>query len=120
MFLQRLFRYYISLMPITVRTFVNGRARDVIMVDMRRRIDRADFNQEVQDNIEVCQPIFKGQIASANYFRRCVISRGIVPRNCRSIDTVCQLMPRDILREHIGDTKYHVHFKWRSCATYTN
>lgn len=33
---------------------MNGRGRDVIMVDMRRRIDRAEFEMEVRDNIEVC------------------------------------------------------------------
>lgn len=33
---------------------MNGRGRDVIMVDMRRRIDRGEFEQEVRDNIEVC------------------------------------------------------------------
>ncbi|QKX59264.1 uncharacterized protein TRUGW13939_06396 [Talaromyces rugulosus] len=33
-------------------TFVNGRGRDVIMVDMRRRISRADIELEVQDNIQ--------------------------------------------------------------------
>ena len=32
---------------------MNGRGRDVIMVDMRRRIDRANFEMEVKDNIEV-------------------------------------------------------------------
>lgn len=36
------------------RTWVNGRGRDVIMVDMRRRIDRGEFELEVRDNIEVC------------------------------------------------------------------
>ncbi|CRG90663.1 putative WD repeat-containing protein C3H5,08c [Talaromyces islandicus] len=33
-------------------TFVNGRGRDVIMVDMRRRISRANIELEVQDNIQ--------------------------------------------------------------------
>lgn len=37
------------------RTWVNGRGRDVIMVDMRRRIDRGEFELEVRDNIEVCR-----------------------------------------------------------------
>lgn len=37
------------------RTFVNGRGRDVIMQDMRRRIDRGDFDKEVEYNIQVCQ-----------------------------------------------------------------
>lgn len=36
------------------RTFVNGRGRDVIMVDMRRRISRGNVELEVQDNIQVC------------------------------------------------------------------
>lgn len=40
-------------------TFVNGRGRDIIMVDMRRRIDRADFEQEVHDNIEAMCDIAK-------------------------------------------------------------
>ncbi|OKL61385.1 hypothetical protein UA08_03501 [Talaromyces atroroseus] len=41
------------------RTFVNGRGRDVIMVDMRRRIDRGNFDQEVRDNIEAMCDIAK-------------------------------------------------------------
>ncbi|EED22019.1 conserved hypothetical protein [Talaromyces stipitatus ATCC 10500] len=40
-------------------TFVNGRGRDVIMVDMRRRIDRGEFEQEVRDNIEAMCDIAK-------------------------------------------------------------
>lgn len=35
-------------------TFVNGRGRDVIMIDMRRRMNRANIELEVQDNIQVC------------------------------------------------------------------
>ncbi|KKA18640.1 hypothetical protein T310_7410 [Rasamsonia emersonii CBS 393.64] len=38
-------------------TFVNGRGRDVIMQDMRRRIDRGDFDREVEDNIQVCYAV---------------------------------------------------------------
>ncbi|RAO71019.1 uncharacterized protein BHQ10_007031 [Talaromyces amestolkiae] len=40
-------------------TWVNGRGRDVIMVDMRRRIDRAEFEMEVRDNIEAMCDIAK-------------------------------------------------------------
>lgn len=35
------------------RTFVNGRGRDVIMVEMRQRIDRGDYEREVQEAIQV-------------------------------------------------------------------
>ncbi|KAH8696199.1 Oxo-4-hydroxy-4-carboxy-5-ureidoimidazoline decarboxylase [Talaromyces proteolyticus] len=40
-------------------TFVNGRGRDVIMVDMRSRIDRANLALEVQDNIQAMCDIAK-------------------------------------------------------------
>ncbi|PCG95679.1 Oxo-4-hydroxy-4-carboxy-5-ureidoimidazoline decarboxylase [Penicillium occitanis (nom. inval.)] len=40
-------------------TWVNGRGRDVIMVDMRRRIDRGEFELEVRDNIEAMCDIAK-------------------------------------------------------------
>jgi hypothetical protein len=35
------------------RTFVNGRSREVIMVEMRQRIDRGDYEREVQEAIQV-------------------------------------------------------------------
>jgi hypothetical protein len=53
------------------RTFVNGRGRDVIMVDMRRRISRADIELEVQDNIQVCLLSPDVQVES-NFLRQCV------------------------------------------------
>lgn len=34
-------------------TFVNGRSRDVIMVEMRQRIDRADAEKEIEETIQV-------------------------------------------------------------------
>ncbi|KUL89955.1 hypothetical protein ZTR_02999 [Talaromyces verruculosus] len=40
-------------------TWVNGRGRDVIMVDMRRRINRGEFELEVRDNIEAMCDIAK-------------------------------------------------------------
>ncbi|EEA26130.1 hypothetical protein TMatcc_005619 [Talaromyces marneffei ATCC 18224] len=40
-------------------TWVNGRGRDVIMVDMRRRIDRGEFELEVRDNIQAMCDIAK-------------------------------------------------------------
>lgn len=36
-----------------VSTFVNGRSRDVIMEEMRRRIDRGDQDREVEETIQV-------------------------------------------------------------------
>jgi 2-oxo-4-hydroxy-4-carboxy--5-ureidoimidazoline (OHCU) decarboxylase len=36
------------------RTFVNGRSRDVIMEEMRQRIDRADKEKEITEAIQVC------------------------------------------------------------------
>lgn len=36
------------------RVFVNGRGRDVIMEDMRRRIDRGDIEREKEETIQVC------------------------------------------------------------------
>lgn len=38
--------------------FVNGRSRDVIMEDMRRRIDRGDFAAEEKEAINVRHPLF--------------------------------------------------------------
>lgn len=35
------------------RTFVNGRSRDVIMEEMRQRIDRADKEKEITEAIQV-------------------------------------------------------------------
>lgn len=35
------------------RVFVNGRGRDVIMEDMRRRIDRGDVEREKEETIQV-------------------------------------------------------------------
>lgn len=34
-------------------TFVNGRSRDLIMVEMRERIDRADIEREIIEIIQV-------------------------------------------------------------------
>lgn len=34
-------------------TFVNGRSREVIMVEMRQRIDRGDMEQEIAETIQV-------------------------------------------------------------------
>jgi hypothetical protein len=34
-------------------TFVNGRSRDVIMVEMRQRIDRANTEKEIEETIQV-------------------------------------------------------------------
>lgn len=34
-------------------TFVNGRSRDVIMVEMRQRIDRANAEKEIEEIIQV-------------------------------------------------------------------
>jgi OHCU decarboxylase. len=34
-------------------TFVNGRSRDVIMVEMRQRIKRADAEKEIEETIQV-------------------------------------------------------------------
>lgn len=34
-------------------TFVNGRNRDVIMVEMRERIDRANAEKEIEETIQV-------------------------------------------------------------------
>lgn len=36
------------------RTFVNGRSRDVIMVEMRQRIERGDQQREIEETIQVC------------------------------------------------------------------
>lgn len=35
------------------RSFVNGRSRDVIMVEMRERIERGDQDKEVEETIQV-------------------------------------------------------------------
>lgn len=35
-------------------TFVNGRSREVIMVEMRQRIDRGDMEREIGETIQVC------------------------------------------------------------------
>lgn len=40
-------------MPTADRVFVNGRGRDVIMQDMRRRIDRGDIEKEKEEIIQV-------------------------------------------------------------------
>ncbi|KAL2864728.1 2-oxo-4-hydroxy-4-carboxy-5-ureidoimidazoline decarboxylase [Aspergillus lucknowensis] len=37
-------------------TFVNGRSRDVIIEEMRARIDRGDSDREVEEIIQVSQP----------------------------------------------------------------
>jgi len=34
-------------------SFVNGRSRDVIMVEMRQRIDRGNQEKEVEETIQV-------------------------------------------------------------------
>jgi len=34
-------------------SFVNGRSRDVIMVEMRQRIDRGDIDREIEETIQV-------------------------------------------------------------------
>lgn len=41
------------LMASPCRTFVNGRNRDVIMEEMRQRIDRGDKSREIEENIQV-------------------------------------------------------------------
>jgi hypothetical protein len=35
-------------------SFVNGRTRDVIMVEMRQRIDRGDIDREIAETVQVC------------------------------------------------------------------
>ncbi|EAW13095.1 2-oxo-4-hydroxy-4-carboxy-5-ureidoimidazoline decarboxylase [Aspergillus clavatus NRRL 1] len=40
-------------------TFVNGRSRDVIMAEMRRRIDRGDAEREIQETIQAMCDIAK-------------------------------------------------------------
>lgn len=40
-------------MNVANRTFVNRRARDVIMQEMRCRIDRGDMNCEIKETIQV-------------------------------------------------------------------
>jgi 2-oxo-4-hydroxy-4-carboxy--5-ureidoimidazoline (OHCU) decarboxylase len=40
-------------------TFVNGRSREVIMVEMRQRIDRGDYEREVQEAIQAMCDIAK-------------------------------------------------------------
>ncbi|KAF9884599.1 hypothetical protein FE257_001421 [Aspergillus nanangensis] len=40
-------------------TFVNGRSREVIMVEMRQRIDRGDYEHEVQEAIQAMCDIAK-------------------------------------------------------------
>lgn len=35
------------------RTFVDGRTREVIMEEMRRRIDRGDAEREIEETIQV-------------------------------------------------------------------
>ncbi|KAE8374072.1 Oxo-4-hydroxy-4-carboxy-5-ureidoimidazoline decarboxylase [Aspergillus bertholletiae] len=40
-------------------TFVNGRSRDVIMVEMRQRIDRGDAEKEIKDTIQAMCDIAK-------------------------------------------------------------
>lgn len=40
-------------------TFVNGRSRDVIMEEMRRRIDRGDTEREVEETIQAMCDIAK-------------------------------------------------------------
>jgi hypothetical protein len=34
-------------------TFVNGRSRDLIMVEMRQRIDRSNVEREIEETIQV-------------------------------------------------------------------
>ena len=34
-------------------TFVNGRSRDLIMVEMRQRIDRANAAKEIEETVQV-------------------------------------------------------------------
>ncbi|KAL4890249.1 Oxo-4-hydroxy-4-carboxy-5-ureidoimidazoline decarboxylase [Aspergillus ambiguus] len=40
-------------------TFVNGRSREVIMVEMRQRMDRGDYEREVQESIQAMCDIAK-------------------------------------------------------------
>ncbi|KAB8242003.1 Oxo-4-hydroxy-4-carboxy-5-ureidoimidazoline decarboxylase [Aspergillus flavus] len=40
-------------------TFVNGRSRDVIMVEMRQRIDRGDAEKEIEETIQAMCDIAK-------------------------------------------------------------
>lgn len=65
-------------------TFVNGRTRDVIMVEMRRRIDRGDIEREIAETIQVF-PIFSTKIAlkckdSTDSDRQCAI----LPKTARA------------------------------------
>ena len=46
---------YLSLKRfLCISTFVNGRSRDIIMQEMRLRIDRGDTEREVEEIIQVC------------------------------------------------------------------
>jgi hypothetical protein len=38
------------------RVFVNGRGRDAITQDMRRRIERGDISLEIEESIKVREP----------------------------------------------------------------
>jgi 2-oxo-4-hydroxy-4-carboxy--5-ureidoimidazoline (OHCU) decarboxylase len=61
----------------TIRTFVNGRSRDVIMEEMRARIDRGDGDREVEETIQVSLLTFqaaKDDIPN-RAARPCVISQ---------------------------------------------
>lgn len=68
-----LFLYY--------RTFVNGRSRDVIMQEMRQRIDRGDVDREVKEIIQVLFPeahtyfvqYFNADANMPSHHRPCVI-----------------------------------------------
>lgn len=41
------------LIPFMISSFVNGRSRDVIMTEMRQRIDRGNQEKEVEETIQV-------------------------------------------------------------------
>lgn len=44
-------------------TFVNGRGREAIVEEMRKRIDRHDVDREIEETIQACfTPLFKIQI----------------------------------------------------------
>lgn len=44
------------------RVFVNGRGRDVIMEDMRRRIERGDGEAERREGVDVCFSSFSSSL----------------------------------------------------------
>lgn len=59
--------------------FVNGREREVIMQDMRRRIDRGDLQAEIKEAVEVSAPsVVKKEAEQADAGNRlCAILRRI-------------------------------------------